>query len=296
MPEETRRGTRWLAILGALLVANSAYLASEGDPHMIYFASVALHFFLGVAVTVPFAIWWWRRRTRPGMLPAGLLLFAAALSGIALVWVGNTRPMRPLLWTHIALSVVGLLALLWALRGQLAPRTWRLAAAGVAAALLVPALATAFQSYRAKNQVVFENPPASLVMQQESMGGKEGPFFPSSVHTSNKDVVPSRIYMDPQSCGRSGCHPGPGQAVGQLGAPLLELQQPVVPQVDRVHAGGGGRHLLEVVRRLPRPGDPAVRAHEHADQGDHRPPGDAGRPDLHRLPHDLQRPQLDGAG
>ena len=207
MPEETRRGTRWLAILGALLVANSAYLASEGDPHMIYFASVALHFFLGVGVTVPFAIWWWRRRTRPGMLPVGLLLFAAALSGVALVWVGNTRPMRPLLWTHIALSVVGLLALLWALRGQLAPRTWRLAAAGIAAALLIPALATGFQSYRAKNQVVFENPPASLVMQQESMGGKEGPFFPSSVHTSNKGVVPSRIYMDPQSCGRSGCHP-----------------------------------------------------------------------------------------
>ena len=207
MPDESRRGTRWLAILGALLVANSAYLASEGDPHMVYFASVALHFFLGVAVTVPFAIWWWRRRTRPGMLPAGLLLFAAAVSGVALVWVGNTRPMRPLLWTHIALSVVGLLALLWALRGQLAPRTWRLAAAGVAAALLVPALATGFQSYRAKNQVVFENPPASLVMQQESMGGKDGPFFPSSVHTSNQGVVPSRIYMDPQSCGRSGCHP-----------------------------------------------------------------------------------------
>jgi tetratricopeptide (TPR) repeat protein len=201
------RGARWLAWGGVALVANSAYLAADGNPHMVYFGNVALHLVLGLALLVPFAIWWWRRRRRPLMLAAGLLLLAAAASGIALFAVGNTTPMRPLLWTHVALAVAGLLALLAALRARLAPRAWRLAAAGTALALVLPAAALALQSWLAGRRPVFENPPAAVAMADEAMLGDRGPFFPSSVHTSNRDIVPSRIYMDPQSCGRSGCHP-----------------------------------------------------------------------------------------
>lgn len=205
--ESTGRATRWLAIGGVALVANSAYLAADGSPHMIYFGNVALHLLLGLALLVPFAVWWWRRRRAPVLLAAGLLLLAAAVSGVALFAVGNTTPMRPLLWTHIGLAVAGLLTLLAASRERLAPRTWRLAAAGTALALVVPAAALAVQSWLAGRRPVFQNPPATTVMAEEAMLGEQGPFFPSAVHTSNRDVVPSRIYMDPQSCGRSGCHP-----------------------------------------------------------------------------------------
>ncbi len=205
--DQSGRGARWLAAAGAVLVANSAYLAADGNPHMVYFGNLALHFLLGVALVVPFAAWWWRRRQGAAMTAAGLLLLGAAATGVALLWVGNTRPMRPLLWTHVGLATAGLLALLPALRPRLAPRAFRLAAAAVALCLVVPAAALAFQAWRARNAVVFDNPPARLVMDEEAMGGARGPFFPSSVHTSNRDVVPSRIYMDPQSCGRSGCHP-----------------------------------------------------------------------------------------
>ena len=50
-------------------------------------------------------------------------------------------------------------------------------------------------------------------------------------------------------------------------APLLVVQQPVVPQVDRVHAGRRRDQALEVVRRLPRPRGVLQRPLRQADQG-----------------------------
>jgi tetratricopeptide (TPR) repeat protein len=44
-------------------------------------------------------------------------------------------------------------------------------------------------------------------MAAESMGGEEGPFFPSSVSTTHGGTVPSSVYMGPESCARAGCHP-----------------------------------------------------------------------------------------
>ena len=43
------------------------------------------------------------------------------------------------------------------------------------------------------------------------------------------------------------------RAVEAVGPPLFVFQQPVVPQVDRVHAGRRRHRAVQVVRRLPRP-------------------------------------------
>ena len=200
------RSTSLLLILGALLVANSAYLSAAGDPVMFYFANVVLHLVLGIGLLVPFAVWWWRRRSRPGVLLSGLLLLASAGCGVALVVVGNTSHLRPLLWTHIGLALAGLVVLLLALAERPRTRAWKLAAAGLAAAVVLPALALAYQRWDAARTPVFTNRPAAIEMADEAMKGEQGPFFPSSVHTDNGEVVPSSVYMDPESCARSGCH------------------------------------------------------------------------------------------
>lgn len=52
-----------------------------------------------------------------------------------------------------------------------------------------------------------QNRPAPLTMEQEAMGGESGPFFPSSVHVRGGGTVPASVYLKPESCARSGCHP-----------------------------------------------------------------------------------------
>ena len=195
----------WLPVLGTLLVANSAYLASDGDPHPFYFANVLLHLGLGLTILVPFVLWWWRRRRRPPILAAGLLLLAGAGCGLALAWLGNERPLRWLLWSHIGLTVAGLGVLLAGTMAHRSRPAWKLAAAGLAVALIVPVVVSARGEGDGKRTIT--NPPAPTTMAEEAMGGADGPFFPSSVKTAHGGTVPSSVYLNSESCARAGCHP-----------------------------------------------------------------------------------------
>ena len=86
------------------------------------------------------------------------------------------------------------------------------------------------------------------------------------------------------------CHKDIYDQWNSLGAPLLVVQQPVVPQVDRVHAGRG-RHASrqQVVRGLPRPRRLLQRPLRPADQGADRHARGAERPRLHVVPLDRAR-------
>ena len=86
------------------------------------------------------------------------------------------------------------------------------------------------------------------------------------------------------------------RAVELVGASLLVVQQPVVPQVDRVHAGRRRHEAVEVVRRLPRSRRVLQRPLRSADQGADRHARSAGRSGVHVVPLDRARRQLDGAG
>ena len=124
------------------LLANSAYLAAFAAPSLLYFANVALHFVLGIALAV-IAL---RRVVRsPSALTAtgwsaAVVLGAGTLTGLVVAVVGATRPNRWLLQTHIVLMVAGtalaLVAIVRAARGWAGPRARRLA-------LLSPAIAVA---------------------------------------------------------------------------------------------------------------------------------------------------------
>ena len=97
-----------LPALFLLLLANSAYLAAWADASLFYFANVALHLVLGVAVAFLAAreLPGWRGWPRTLSLAAPLLAIAA-VAGIALAVVGATRSHAGLLRLHIATAVIG---------------------------------------------------------------------------------------------------------------------------------------------------------------------------------------------
>ncbi len=121
MPASSRlvRSGPWL-ILATLV--NSAYLWAVSSAGLFYIANVLGHLVLAVALM---ALWGQlgrgmlretRRRT-PALLGISLFLLAAG-TGLALIVVGNFRPNRPLLFTHIAACVGASGVALWWLRRQ----------------------------------------------------------------------------------------------------------------------------------------------------------------------------------
>ena len=207
MNRPTNWTTRLLAFGGALLVANSAYLAADGNPHFFYFTNLLLHLGLGLAVAALFVPWWWRRRSERLVFTSGLLLLASAAVALVLLALGNERPTYFLVWVHAALAVAGLVGLVAHGLSRFGGTAWRLAAVGLVLALALPAAALLWQRSHPDPKASIVNPPAPVTMVDEAMGGAEGPYFPSSISNAHGGLVPSSIYMDPQSCGRSGCHP-----------------------------------------------------------------------------------------
>ncbi len=197
-----RHHPRALLAGGAILVVNSAYLAADGSPHVFYFFNLVLHMALGIALLWPFLRWWAKTKGRPAARLGGASLLLSAAGGVLLMAYGNLTPMRPLLLAHIALAVAGVLILASQARRGRTPL--------VAAILMLAALPLAVESYRRshpdpRDSIV--NPAAPLTMADEAMGGESGPFFPSSVHTSDGGYVPGDLHLKPESCGGSGCHP-----------------------------------------------------------------------------------------
>ncbi len=200
------RFDRWLFWGAVLLVVNSAYLYTHGDPVVLYFANVVLHLGLGIALATLFVPWWWQRRSQPLVLAGGGALVVSILCSLWLWRIGNLSGHRRWLDAHILLALAGLGLLIAAFAGERS-RGWRLAAVGLPAAVIAVFAALAWQQGNPDPRHDLANVPAPLSMAEEAMGGEEGPFFPSSVSTGDGGTVPSEVYMGSDSCARSGCHP-----------------------------------------------------------------------------------------
>src|SRR5262245_36500568 len=207
-----------------LLLINSAYLTAFASPTIFYALNVLFHVGLGIVLILPFLIYGVRltRAIVPDMglwgklaLRMGFWLMVGSIAaGVALIILGNVRPNRWLLHTHVATAVIAVVLLAgclrsWASRPQAAPavkRAWQLTAATTTASLLFLSLLTLFRSlstnpYRIENPAV---PPLS--MEEEDMLGKDGPFSPSSVETASRSTISTNFLLQSESCGRSGCH------------------------------------------------------------------------------------------
>ena len=211
---------RRAASLGAPIVAallalsvNGAYLAAFPEASVAYYAQVALHAVLGVAVVVAVMAWAWTRRPPMRSLAGACLVLGgvAAALGLAVLWFGATRPYRVLLNAHVAASVAAMILVVFAaarhVRGAagpaLRPAFWTgVALAAVAGVIAVPIVMT--RDARLREAFAIRNPATPPSSMDGEGAGPSAPFFPSSIRTNTGGTVPSDFFMSSKSCER--CH------------------------------------------------------------------------------------------
>ena len=250
-------GRRERMLAGALVVLglNSLYLAARADASLLYFANVGLHVVRGVAMAAALGR---RARRHWAALDA-----AVAGRRHRLLARGGARRRARLHRRHAPLPAAPLRARgprrprrAPGPRGRPAPNPGRSGRSRARERHRRRAVrprrsgGTGGRGSPSSTQRHREPGPASC---HDGRKRGRGPRGRSSLPPSETNVggmIPANFFMKSEDCGR--CHMDIYQQWTTLGPPLLVVQQPVVPEVHRVHAGRRRDQALEVVRRLPR--------------------------------------------
>jgi tetratricopeptide (TPR) repeat protein len=204
--------TRVLSALLCFLFVSAAYLYSFPQPNIFYAVVVLLHVVAGVISTLLLAVFLFHL-LRDGSISARagwVLLAAGALVGLVLIKTGTPRVEWNLLYVHILLSLagVGIVFAEWA-----GKRGWLELGIGSSTircmiCLLVLAGLGAGARYlresRWQNQARIANPSMPPATMNGEGDGPDGPFFPSSAQVLGGQKIPSKFFMESDSCKR--CH------------------------------------------------------------------------------------------
>jgi cytochrome c-type biogenesis protein CcmH/NrfG len=186
---------RVVALLFAVLLLNTAYIAAFAEPTVFYMGNVLVHLIGGLIFTAV-AIWAFPRMT-------SVALIVSASGGIYLAIAGNTFGHRWVLWAHIIVSGIFVAMAVWWIW-----RAWPSYRRGVAvlASLLVilPLGATLYRRAFPNPHDRIRNPRLVPASMEEEGGGAKSPFFPSSAVTNVGGTIPSNFFMDSELCGS--CH------------------------------------------------------------------------------------------
>jgi len=191
------------------LVASAAYLYPFPQANIFYPAVVVLHTLGGVLASVLLIVLL-RRLLREGNLiwKAGWFLLAAgALLGMVLIRTGTSHSEFKLLYAHILASMAGTGCLLAEWIGR---RGWLTANAAVRVTVCLALLdgigwtAKYQRETRWLSYYVIKNPPLPPATMDAEGDGPKGPFFPSSAQIYGGQKIPSKFFMESDSCKR--CH------------------------------------------------------------------------------------------
>src|SRR5437870_5723266 len=216
MPEISSSGvsasSRAFSALLVFLVVSATYLYTFPQPNIFYAVIVLLHATTGVVAAVMLAIFFFRLlRNGSFAARAGWVLLAdGAVIGIVLIKTGTPRVEWNWLYVHILLSLagVGILFADWA-----GNRGWLgIGAARAVLRLAICLLALAGLGYGARyvresrwqKHARIENPAMPPANMSGEGDGPEGAFFPSSAQVYGKRKIPSKFFMESDSCKR--CH------------------------------------------------------------------------------------------
>ena len=204
-------GGRTLWGLVTFLTVSAAYLYAFPQPNIIYAGVVLLHAVAG-ALTALLLVIFFLRLLQSGSFASRLgwlAVLAGAIIGLVLIKTGTPRGEWKVLYAHIALSLVGVGLLLaeW-----LGGRGWGLALrsafARCALCLTLIAVLAAGAHYirdaRWQDSRRIQNPADPPASMDGEGDGPNGPFFPSSAQVYGGQKIPSRFFMESESCKR--CH------------------------------------------------------------------------------------------
>src|SRR5215468_449808 len=206
---------KFLTVSVAVLFLTATYLYGFPSPTLTYAGAILFHAGLGVVVAlclIRFCLKYLKGLSLTSKIGWLLITLGAAL-GVALVYLGTTRPMLKWLYLHIALSMAGIVLLVADFvarrilpKVRLRPAIVRLAAVVVLAALVV-GLAFAERALREGRWLashVIRNPEIAPESMNNEGDGPEGNFFPSSAQVVRGGHIPSKFFMESDSCKR--CH------------------------------------------------------------------------------------------
>ena len=203
---------RWRLRSLLALAASAIYLYGFPSATITYGILVLFHVAVGILLTVLLLPFLFRllRVDAPLARVGWAFLAAGAVLGIALIFVGTLNRLKPWLYAHISLCIVGSLfvATAWmASRGWLgttaSQRVFRFAGLVLAtAAIAAGAWGLREVAWRNANRIV--NPQMPAASMDGEGDGPQGKFFPSSAQTKHNGYIPAKYFMQSDACQR--CH------------------------------------------------------------------------------------------
>ena len=205
-----------------ILLINSAYLFSFGEPTLFYIFNVLFHVGLGVVLIIPFSIYTYQylgrnlqahiqKKQISTLGQVGSIgIIVGIISGGYLMIVGATTPYRWLLITHIvSISAGSILLCIHLLRDKelLTPLLKRISIGVLVVVVIFPIGAKLTQHYLPNETYLVENPALPPTSMYEEGGGTTGHFFPASVETETGALIPTDFFLTSETCATSGCHP-----------------------------------------------------------------------------------------
>jgi tetratricopeptide (TPR) repeat protein len=205
-------GRRILAPMLAFLFVSAIYLYAFPQPNVFYAVAVLLHAFVGVVATVYLIVLLVRllREASWAARFGWLLVAASAVLGVVLIKIGALRADYNWLYLHIGLALAGcgILFGTWAgRRGWLSPGIARATLRYALCFLVLAGLsAGGWYSRNARwlNSARIKNPADAPETMDQEGDGPQGDFFPSSAQVYGHQKIPSKFFMESQSCER--CH------------------------------------------------------------------------------------------
>jgi len=205
-------GQKILFALVASVTASAVYLYAFPQMNVLYAGVVLLHLVLGTLATV-LLVPYLARLVREGTwlaLGGWVLFLIGAALGFWLVHTGTVRSEWKWLYAHMvvcAAAVAFLIAEFAGRRGWLA-NVPAFAMARLAICLLViGGLGLGMRYLRESrwvNRARIENPAMPPMNMDQEGDGPHGPFFPSSAQIYGYRKIPSKFFMESDSCKR--CH------------------------------------------------------------------------------------------
>ncbi|HEV8525496.1 MAG TPA: tetratricopeptide repeat protein [Terriglobales bacterium] len=202
---------RLLFWLVGFLTVSAGYLYAFPQTNVFYAIVVVLHAAAGVLAAILLIPALWRYlRSRSSSSTGWALIAVGAIVGLVLLYTGTPRSVSHWLYLHIIVSLAGLGVLMAGWAGQ---RGWvgsnpasNLLRTAICFAFVAGLSATAWylRETRWQNSVRIVNPLMPPADMDDEGDGPKGPFFPSSAQVFGGRKIPSKFFMESDSCKR--CH------------------------------------------------------------------------------------------
>src|SRR5260370_113055 len=209
---------RWSSRILAALTVSAVYLYGYPSATISYFVVDLFHVAVGIVLTILVFFYVVPLLRHESLLArlGWILLAVGALLGIVLIKTGTPIRLKPWVYAHIALCVLGafFLAISWLIsKGWLGDGIVRRGLGFAALTLLMAGIAAGTWWTREvawKNANRISNPLMPPETMDSEGDGPQGKFFPSSAQTKHGGNIPSKYFMKSDACQR--CHAEIGRA------------------------------------------------------------------------------------